>query len=104
MYSFDLFREEGKVVPSDETDDVVNYMGAFQNAGILFFKGNFLVDFILLEATLWEDSGVKCDIILIDESHTTHGTFVDFRNFRTLAHKDSIVFIDDLAIRLAQQG
>lgn len=118
VYSFDLFPEKGKVVASEEMGDLVNYMATYQNAGIRFlqekFKGRFHPIKGYSDKTVPEftrvHSKVRCDIILIDGSHTTQGTLVDFRNFKALAHKDTTVFIDDLedpqvseAIRLAIQ-
>uniref|UniRef100_A0A7S3H7Y4 Uncharacterized protein n=1 Tax=Spumella elongata TaxID=89044 RepID=A0A7S3H7Y4_9STRA len=118
VYSFDLFPEEGKVVPSEEMGYFVNYMAAYQNAGIRFLQEKFPGRFHPIKgysdktipAFAKANSSVKCDIILVDGSHTTEGTLVDFRNFKALAHKDTTVFIDDLedarvseAIRLAQE-
>uniref|UniRef100_A0A7S3H906 Uncharacterized protein n=1 Tax=Spumella elongata TaxID=89044 RepID=A0A7S3H906_9STRA len=118
VYSFDLFPEEGKVVPSEEMGYFVNYMAAYQNAGIRFLQEKFPGRFHPIKgysdktipAFAKANSSVKCDIILVDGSHTTEGTLVDFRNFKALAHKDTTVFIDDLedpnvsnAVALAQK-
>lgn len=104
VYSFDLFPEEGKVVASAEMGDFVNYMGASQNTAIHFLQNKFPSRFHPIrgysDKTVPEfarvNSSVKCDIILIDGSHTTQGTLVDFRNFKKLAHKGTTVLIDDL--------
>lgn len=104
VYSFDLFPEDGKVAQSAEMGDFVNYMAAYQNAGIRFlqekFPGRFHPIKGFSDKTVPEftrvNSSVRCDIILIDGSHTTQGTLVDFRNFKALAHKGTTVFIDDL--------
>lgn len=118
VYSFDLFPEDGKIVPSAEMGHLVDYMADCQNAGIRHLQDKFPGRFFPIKgysdktipAFAKANSSVKCDIILVDGSHTTEGTLVDFRNFKALAHKDTTVFIDDLedarvseAIRLAQE-
>jgi len=98
---FDLFpkeyRKELEMVPSQHL---------FQAAAIKYIYQNFPGRFVQVEG----DSSVtvpkfaadkphfKCDLISIDGSHNPEMIYKDVKNMKALAHKDTIVLMDDMGV------
>lgn len=104
MISFDLFPEIGSRDENDEMGDFMKSLPLTQTSSRnminqLFpnrftaypgYSQNTVPDFIK------NNTQYKCDLIYNDGSHMTEPTLTDIRNFKGLAHKDTIVLFDDI--------
>lgn len=106
MISFDLFPDEG-VVHVRGKHDMQSFMqfmpksqGAARKLINHLFPGRFTAyagsSEFSIPAFVQNNPGYKCDLIYIDGCHEKDPTLNDIRNFRALAHNETIVLFDDL--------
>lgn len=106
MISFDLFPDEGAthVKGKHDMQSYMQYMPKSQGAARRLinhlFPGRFTAyagsSEFSIPTFIQNNAGYKCDLIYIDGCHEKIPTLNDIRNFRALAHSETIVLFDDL--------
>lgn len=105
VISFDLFPDGATEISKDSEMGIFHeQLPIFQRAGLGFiaeaFSGRHEAvpgnSSETIPAYVAAHPEFKCDLIYIDGSHQEVATLSDIRNFRSLAHPDTLVLIDDL--------